>query len=40
VQEYEEAGVHRIIIPPLTFDPGAIGEALGRFGETVIAKSS
>ena len=31
-------GVHRVVIPPLSFDPREIGAALGRFGDDVIAK--
>ncbi len=38
VQELAALGVSRIIIPPLSFDPDAIGDALGGFGENVIAK--
>jgi probable F420-dependent oxidoreductase len=37
IREFEEAGVSRLIIPPLSFDPATIGEALGRFSEAVIA---
>jgi probable F420-dependent oxidoreductase len=38
VKEYEDMGVSRVIIPPLTFDLGEIAGALGRFGDEVIAK--
>jgi probable F420-dependent oxidoreductase len=38
VRTYEEAGVTRLALPPLSFDPGTVGEVLGRFGEDVIAK--
>jgi probable F420-dependent oxidoreductase len=38
VQELEEMGVSRVVIPPLSFDLGEIAGALGRFGEDVIAK--
>jgi alkanesulfonate monooxygenase SsuD/methylene tetrahydromethanopterin reductase-like flavin-dependent oxidoreductase (luciferase family) len=31
-------GVHRVVVPPLTFNPSKIGDALGRFGEDVIAE--
>lgn len=40
VQEQASLGVHRLIIPPLAFDPDAIGDAFGTFGENVIAKTS
>ncbi len=36
--ELVEMGVSRVVIPPLSFDPDAIGDALGQFGENVIAK--
>lgn len=38
VRAMEEVGVHRLVIPPLSFDPSEIGGALGSFGERVIAK--
>jgi probable F420-dependent oxidoreductase len=34
-----EMGVARLMIPPLAFDPAAIGDALATFGRDVIAKS-
>jgi probable F420-dependent oxidoreductase len=34
-----EAGVSRLVIPPLSFDPAAVGDALASFGEEVVAKS-
>jgi probable F420-dependent oxidoreductase len=34
----ESLGVSRVVVPPLAFDPAGIGPALGKFGETVIAK--
>ena len=34
-----EMGVERLVIPPLAFDAAAIGDALGRFGEDVIART-
>lgn len=37
LQEWEEAGVQRMVIPPLSFDPSDIDRALGEFGERVIA---
>lgn len=36
--ELAELGVSRVVIPPLSFDADAIGDALGQFGENVIAK--
>ncbi|MCX7619584.1 MAG: LLM class F420-dependent oxidoreductase [Acidimicrobiales bacterium] len=38
VHKLEDLGVSRIVIPPLSFSPTDIAEALGRFGENVIAK--
>lgn len=38
VREWEEAGVHRMVIPPLSFDPSDLDRALGEFGERVISK--
>ena len=38
VQELADLGVHRLIVPPLSFDPDALADALGTFGEDVIAK--
>jgi probable F420-dependent oxidoreductase len=37
VERLTALGVHRAVIPPLAFDAAGIGEALQRFGETVIA---
>jgi probable F420-dependent oxidoreductase len=34
-----EAGVSRLVIPPLAYDPAGVREALARFGEDVIAKA-
>jgi probable F420-dependent oxidoreductase len=34
-----EMGVARLVIPPLAFDPAAIGDALASFGRDVIAKA-
>jgi probable F420-dependent oxidoreductase len=34
-----ELGVHRIAIAPPTYDPSALGDALARFGDDVIARS-
>jgi probable F420-dependent oxidoreductase len=36
-EAYEEQGVSRIVLPPLTFDPTKIDAALGTFGENVIS---
>jgi probable F420-dependent oxidoreductase len=33
-----DLGVDRVVIPPLSFDPASIGDALGGFAERVIAK--
>jgi probable F420-dependent oxidoreductase len=38
LRELEALGVSRVVIPPLSFDPDAIGDALKQFGENVIAK--
>jgi len=40
VERLAELGVSRLIIPPLTYNPTAIGEALARFGEDVIARTA
>jgi hypothetical protein len=32
-------GVARLVIPPLAFDPAAIGDALAAFGQDVIART-
>ena len=34
-----EMGVARLVIPPLAFDPAAVGDALAAFGENVIART-
>ncbi|QXC61142.1 TIGR03619 family F420-dependent LLM class oxidoreductase [Aquihabitans sp. G128] len=39
VQEMAALGVHRLIVPPLAWDPDAAVEAYGAFGETIIAKA-
>ncbi|MBA3283075.1 MAG: TIGR03619 family F420-dependent LLM class oxidoreductase [Acidimicrobiia bacterium] len=39
VAEMAALGVHRIVIPPLAWDPVAASEAYGAFAETVIAKA-
>lgn len=33
-----DLGVDRLVLPPLAYDPAAIGDALGRFGESVISQ--
>jgi probable F420-dependent oxidoreductase len=38
IKEYEDMGVSRLVIPPLTFDLTQIEAALGRFGDEVIAR--
>jgi len=40
LKELEGLGVSRVVIPPLSFDPDTIGDALGQFGQNVIAKTS
>jgi probable F420-dependent oxidoreductase len=35
-----ELGVCRLVVPPLTYNPAGIGEALARFGDEVIAPSA
>jgi hypothetical protein len=35
-----ELGVSRLVVPPLTYNPAGIGEALARFGDEVIAPSA
>ena len=34
-----EMGVARLAIPPLAYDPAAVGDALAAFGQDVIARS-
>ncbi len=36
LEELAALGVSRVIVPPLSFDPAAIGDALSAFGERVI----
>lgn len=38
VAELAEVGVDRIAIPPLSFDPAALADALGTFADKVLAK--
>jgi probable F420-dependent oxidoreductase len=37
-KQLEDLGAHRLVIPPLSFDPGDIKRALGEFSKTVIEK--
>jgi probable F420-dependent oxidoreductase len=39
VQEMADLGVHRVIVPPLAWDPAVAVEAYGQFGESVIGKA-
>jgi probable F420-dependent oxidoreductase len=39
VGKLTEMGVERLVIPPLAFDPAAIGDALATFGQDVIART-
>lgn len=40
VERYAAMGVTRLMIAPLTYDPSAIGDVLGAFGERVIAPTA
>lgn len=40
VEEMASIGVHRLVVPPLAFDPKSAVEAYGAFGEAIIAKTS
>ena len=40
VEAMAAIGVHRVIIPPLAWDPAAASDAYGAFGENIIAKSA
>lgn len=40
VEEMAAIGVHRLIVPPLAWDPAAATDAYGAFGETIIARAS
>ncbi len=40
LHELEQIGVSRVVIPPLSFNPAKIADALGTFGEDVIAQMS
>lgn len=38
VARLAEIGVHRVVIPPLSYDTAAVADALGRFADDVMAK--
>jgi len=38
IRRYADAGVHRLVIPPLAFDPAGLRDGLARFHDTVISK--
>lgn len=38
VRRYADAGVHRLVIPPLAFDPAGLRDGLARFHDAVISK--
>jgi len=38
LNELEQIGVDRVVIPPLSFDVDGIGPALEQFGQDVISK--
>jgi probable F420-dependent oxidoreductase len=38
IERLAEQGVARVVVPPLSFDPGQIADALGTYGERVIAR--
>jgi probable F420-dependent oxidoreductase len=40
VEAYRQAGVSRLVVPPLSYDPATVADALGRFGQDVIARVS
>lgn len=40
VEEMAAIGVHRLVVPPLAYDPAAAVEAYGAFGEAIIAKTA
>ena len=39
VARLADQGIERVIVPPLAFDAGGIGDALARYGDEVIAKT-
>jgi len=38
IERLASSGVDRVVIPPLSFDPAAIADALGTYGERVISR--
>lgn len=38
VAELVEVGVHRVAVPPLSFDPAAVGDAMANFADRVMSK--
>lgn len=38
VAELVEVGVHRVAVPPLSFDPAAVGDAMANFAHRVMSK--
>ena len=38
VAELVEVGVHRVAVPPLAFDPAAVGDAMAAFADRVISR--
>lgn len=40
VRRYEELGIHRLLIPPLSFAPPDLAQAFGDFADRVIAKAT
>jgi alkanesulfonate monooxygenase SsuD/methylene tetrahydromethanopterin reductase-like flavin-dependent oxidoreductase (luciferase family) len=38
IERLAEQGVARVVVPPLSFDPGLIADALSTYGERVIAR--
>ncbi len=40
IREWEDEGVTRMVIPPLSFNPTKIAAVLGQFSENVISKLS
>jgi probable F420-dependent oxidoreductase len=40
IKPFADLGVERMVIPPLAFDPDGLREALARFGDEVISKTS
>jgi alkanesulfonate monooxygenase SsuD/methylene tetrahydromethanopterin reductase-like flavin-dependent oxidoreductase (luciferase family) len=38
VAELVEVGVHRVAVPPLSFDPDAIGDAMADFADRVMSR--